>query len=54
MMRWLLTVALTFIGLSASPVEAQLDGTSDHRGGEVTIITGHRNDTALVRSTRFR
>ena len=52
--RRVLVIALCATALGVNTTGAQSDEVSSHHGGDVTIITGARRDTAQVRSTRFR
>jgi hypothetical protein len=52
--RRVLVIALCAAALGVTTPGAQSDEASSHQGGDVTIITGARKDTAPVRSTRFR
>jgi hypothetical protein len=48
------TIVTCTIGVPVSSADAQSDGGTSHRGGEVTIITGPEKNTVQARSTRFQ
>jgi hypothetical protein len=49
---WMIALCVNVLGIST--MAAQSDETSNHAGGEVTIVAGAKNDVVQVRSTRFR